>query len=190
MSSANANTVIPDNVKAVYTELCNSYRAIDDFRTKLLGFLPLVTGTGLFFLVTDKEKIDLAQSYLGPIGIFGFVITLGLLIYEFYGINKCGALIAAGIELEKALNISHGQFTKRPPNFINEPLAAGVIYPAVLGAWTFVALAFSQYQNVARHWAIGVFVVGFLAASAYNLKLILEAREAAKHNQANVTTHT
>ena len=31
----------------VYNELCNSYRAIDDFRTKLLGFLPLVTGGGL-----------------------------------------------------------------------------------------------------------------------------------------------
>ena len=180
MSSGTSNTEIPANLRTIYTELCNSYRAIDDFRTKLLGFLPLVTGTGLFFLVTDKEKIDLAQSYLGPIGIFGFVITLGLFVYEFYGINKCGALIEAGIELEKALNISHGQFTKRPPNFINEPLAAGVIYPAVLSAWTFVALAFSQYQLVARHWAIGVFVVGFAASFSYNLKLVLKARGAAK----------
>jgi hypothetical protein len=29
---------------AAYEELCTSYRAIDDFRAKLLGFLPLVTG--------------------------------------------------------------------------------------------------------------------------------------------------
>jgi hypothetical protein len=29
-----------DNLRAIYQELCNSYRAIDDFRTKLLGFLP------------------------------------------------------------------------------------------------------------------------------------------------------
>ena len=26
-----------------YEELCTSYRAIDDFRAKLLGFLPLAT---------------------------------------------------------------------------------------------------------------------------------------------------
>src|SRR5258706_10710692 len=27
-----------ENLKAVYQQLCDSYRAIDDFRTKLLGF--------------------------------------------------------------------------------------------------------------------------------------------------------
>jgi hypothetical protein len=37
-----------DHLKAAYQELCHSYRAIDDFRAKLLGFLPLATGTGIF----------------------------------------------------------------------------------------------------------------------------------------------
>jgi len=83
MSNVNLDTEKPENLRTVYRELCSSYRAIDDFRTKLLGFLPLVTGTGLFFLVTDKAKIDAAQPYFGPIGIFGFVITLGLFFYEF-----------------------------------------------------------------------------------------------------------
>ena len=191
MSNGSSNTPNPEDLKTIYTELCNSYRAIDDFRTKLLGFLPLVTGTGLFFLVTDKEKIDLAQSYLGPVGVFGFVITLGLFFYEFYGIKKCGALIEAGKQLEKALKIRKGQFIKRPPGvlyFINEPFAAGVIYPAVLAAWTFVAFAFSEYQRLARHWAIGVFVAGFLAAFLYNLKLIRRECKAAKRNRANGTT--
>lgn len=149
------------------------------FRTKLLGFLPLVTGTGLFFLVTDKAKIDMAQPYLGPIGVFGFVITLGLFFYEFYGIKKCGSLITAGKELEEELKIGDGQFTKRPPGvlgLINEPLAAGVIYPAVLAAWTFVALVFSRYQGAARRWAIGVFLVGFAVSFSYNMKLILNRK--------------
>ena|GEM_PF-492581 len=44
-----------DNHKAIYTELCNSYRSIDDFRTKLLSLLPLATaGTGLFLLGTKE----------------------------------------------------------------------------------------------------------------------------------------
>ncbi len=28
-----------ENLRAAYQQLCESYRAIDDFRTKLLGFL-------------------------------------------------------------------------------------------------------------------------------------------------------
>jgi hypothetical protein len=168
-----------ENLRTVYRELCSSYRAIDDFRTKLLGFLPLATGTGIFFLITDKAKIDFAQPYFRPIGAFGFVITLGLFFYEFYGIKKCTHLIWAGTKLENELNIHDGQFSKRPPGvagLINEPLAAGVIYPAVLAAWTFIALAFTQPQNAAKGWAIGVFLVGFAVSFSYNLKLIQEGK--------------
>lgn len=176
MSTENPDTEKHDNLRTVYSELCSSYRAIDDFRTKLLGFLPLATGAGIFFLVTDKAKIDFVQSYFLPMGAFGFVITLGLFFYEFYGIKKCTHLIRAGKELEKGLNIAEGQFTKRPhgvAGFISEPLAAGVIYPAVLAAWTFIALAFSQFHD-ARWWATRVFLIGFGISFSYNLKLILE----------------
>ncbi len=38
-----------ENLKAPYQQLCDSYRAINDFRTKLLGFLPLATGGGYSF---------------------------------------------------------------------------------------------------------------------------------------------
>lgn len=179
MSNGNSDTQKPENLRTVYRELCSSYRAIDDFRTKLLGFLPLATGAGIFFLVTDKAKIDSVQPYFGPIGIFGFVITLGLFFYEFYGIKKCTHLIRAGIEIEKELTVNDGQFTKRPPGvlgLINEPLAAGVIYPAVLAAWTFIALAFSQSQDAARRWATCVFLVGFAISFSYNLKLILKGK--------------
>ena len=177
MSSGDLDTARIESLRTVYSELCSSYRAIDDFRTKLLGFLPLATGTGLFFLVTDNAKLDVARPYLGPIGVFGFVITLGLFFYEFYGIKKCGALISAGKVLERELHIGDGQFIKRPHGvlgFINEPFAAGVIYPAVLGAWTFVALTFSHYEGAARRWATGVFIVGFAVSFLYILKDILK----------------
>src|SRR5262245_16336831 len=66
----------------VYEQLCTSYRAIDDFRAKLLGFLPLVSGSGVFLLLNDAfrnaDKGDFARQFLRPIGLFGFVITLGL----------------------------------------------------------------------------------------------------------------
>src|SRR5262249_44021241 len=159
----------------------------DDFRTKLLGFLPLATGTGVFLLVTDRAKIVAVHQLFGPIGAFGFVITLGLFFYELYGIKKCTHLIRTGMALEKDLKIQSGQFTQRPPGvaiLINEPFAAGVIYPAVLAAWTFLALAFQhlgaaaqgQHQDTdplaisdtAKWWAIRVFLVGFAVSFFYN----------------------
>jgi hypothetical protein len=166
-----------DNLRTTYQELCNSYRAIDDFRTKLLGFLPLATIAGIFVVVTDKAKMDAAQPYFWPIGVFGFVITLGLFFYELYGIKKCTHLIRAGIELETKLHVNGGQFSKRPPGvagLINEPLASGVIYPAVLAAWTFLALASSQSQVAAQRCALRVFLIGFAFSFIYDLILILE----------------
>ena len=165
------------NSRTAYQELCNSYRAIDDFRTKLLGFLPLATIAGIFVLATDKEKAEFAQPYFWPIGAFGFVITLGLFFFEIYGIKKCTHLIRAGIKLEEGLNINCGQFSRRPygvAGLINEPLASGVIYPAVLAAWTFLALTSTQSQDAARTWAPRVFLIGFAFSFFFNLLLILE----------------
>jgi hypothetical protein len=68
MSSENSEPQKSENLLTAYTELCTSYRAIDDFRTKLLGFLPLATGTGIFFLV-DKAKIESVQPYFRSMGL-------------------------------------------------------------------------------------------------------------------------
>jgi hypothetical protein len=126
-----------ENLKAIYQQLCDSYRAIDDFRAKLLGFLPLVSG-GVFLLTTSS---DFAKDFLGPIAIFGAAVTLGLLCYELYGIKKCHYLIAVGKQIETRLHLL-GQFRGRPRAvfpIINEPFAAGVIYPAVLAVWIYLA---------------------------------------------------
>src|SRR2546421_103136 len=168
------------NLLATYQQLCESYRAIDDFRTKLLGFLPLVSGAGIFFLLndafTDQTKINSAKGFLVPIGTFGFVITLGLFFYELHGIRKCSHLINVGKKIEDLMGIE-GQFTNRPGRvtlftaklFINEPITARIIYPAVLAAWAFVALLFALPKGVP--WvAILVLIVGFYIPSRLNLK--------------------
>jgi len=121
-----------------YDQLCKSYHGIDDFRAKLLGFLPLATGAGILF--TAKEGPSLLQNFPRQIAIFGFLIAFGLFCYEIYGIRKCSELIRTGEKIERALKVQ-GQFVSRPHGvfrFINEPFAAGVIYPAVLASWTFL----------------------------------------------------
>jgi hypothetical protein len=173
----------PDLIK-VYDQLCLSYRAIDDFRAKLLGFLPLASAGGAFLLLNDvlvdPIKSGVAKPFLQPLGLFGFAITLGLFFYEIYGIRKCHALIQAGVKLECTMGIT-GQFRKRPRNVllvINEPFATGVIYPAVLAGWVFLTLAFPRSQTdqpsaiqAALTTAKWVFVVGFLITLIYNLVL-------------------
>ncbi len=159
-----------ENLRVAYQQLCESYRAIDDFRAKLLGFLPLATG-GIFLL----GSINTPKESLGLIGVFGLVITVGLFCYEIYGIKKCHNLIAIGKKIERKLDIN-GQFINRPREvayFINEPFVAGIIYPVVLAAWMFLALNFSPplvaaLQPYALRVAIVVFIVGFVVAATYN----------------------
>ena len=165
-------TNMHDEKLKAYEQLCISYRAIDDFRAKLLGFLPLATGTGMFLLANNLSGE--MKGFLTPIAAFGFLITLGLFSYEIYGIRKCGALIEAGEQLEGSLAISGlGQFAQRPQNvarLINEPFASGIIYPAVLAAWTFLALIFVWPPGSA--WtAVLVFLAGLGGTLIYDFRL-------------------
>jgi hypothetical protein len=129
-----------DNLRTAYDQLCLSYRAIDDFRAKLLGLLPLITGGGL--IVITKDVVNVRNDVFRPVGIFGALVTFGLLAYELYGIRKCHALIQAGRRLEGRMSLRAGQFIDRPRSvlgLINEPFAAAIIYPAVMAAWIFLA---------------------------------------------------
>jgi hypothetical protein len=154
-----------ENLKAVYQQICDSYRAIDDSRTKLLGLLPLATGTGILVLSNGGKAVPGSGLSLA-VGLFGIVATLGLLSYELHGIKKCAALIDSGRQIETRLNIN-GQFLRRPQEvagFIDEPFAASVIYPASLAGWTFFALLGVPARWVAFVVAAAVFVAGLGSA--------------------------
>src|SRR3954466_4296123 len=130
----------PDDVRAVYQQLCESYRAIDDSRLKLLGLLPLATGAGILVL-SGRADGDMDRSLSLAVGLFGLIATFGLYCYELHGMKKCGALIDAGRLIEQHMRIN-GQFERRPhevAGFIDEPFSASVIYPASLAGWTFFA---------------------------------------------------
>jgi len=174
-----------DSQKAAYQELCNSYRAIDDFRMKLLGLLPFATGAGIVLVsnalaAADDAKQNVTRELLWPIGLFGFVITLGLLFFELYGIKKCHALIETGKAIERQLEIS-GQFTTRPGGVfgvINEAFAASVIYPAVLAAWLYLADA-GAARPPASFWSVPatwVFVTAFAVVAIFQILLVRRVR--------------
>lgn len=179
--------------ETIYKELCTSYRAIDDFRRGLLGFLPLASGGILALLnqggVAAAGTPAAGNSLLPFIGIFGVVVTLGLFAFEVDGIRKCSALIFAGADLERRLGQGAGQYTLRPPGVLGviaEPLAAGIIYPGVMAAWTYFSLRLSGHPDP-WWWTAGVFFVPFLLMLGFiywlsceekdNLKRLLEINQ-------------
>lgn len=140
-----------ENVRIEYQEVCQNHRAITDFRAKLLTLLPLASGTGIFLLLT-KQSEPLDPTHLRAIGLFGFLVTLGLFFHELRGIGHCGELIRLGRELEQKMELENGQFTLednyyhkqrwlgRIAHFIIGPEgAAWLIYPIVGIAWLYVA---------------------------------------------------
>jgi hypothetical protein len=168
-----------------YDQTCATYRAIDDFRAKLLGFIPIASGGGVF-LVSQATESDNGGGVQLAAGLFGFVVTLGLLAYEIYGIKRCHYLIEYGRRLESDMNLRYGQFQNRPrevvpavgrwklPVGIDEPLATALIYPAVLAGWAFVAI-----QPISTVWAVvsslAIFIVGFVPIVRWDSTLREEA---------------
>ena len=90
-------------------------------------------------------------------------------------IKKCGELINAGAKLENELGVD-GQFATRPIHLINEPFAAGVIYPAVLASWLFLVL-YALNVGVALFIGSLVFLVGFACMLVWDIHLVREARK-------------
>ncbi|SRR6266487_829889 len=167
------------NLTTVYEEVCKSYHNIDDFRSKLLALLPFASGTSIFFLLKDGFP---SASYLVAIGIFGFVVTFGLFSYELHGIRRCIRLIELGKRIEGLMGIG-GQFWHRPLDFANligPKLASLVIYSAVLGSWTYVAL--STWPLVAQVVAPLVFLIGLVVSWKLDWKPKFEA-EPKRHSR-------
>lgn len=173
-----------ENLRTVYAELCGSYRAVDDFRGKLLGFLPLVSATGISLLIREPGKHESVPTWGLPLAAFGFLVTVGLFIFEIYGIRRCTHLILMGECLERHMH-AHGQFTHRPLGlrtlgkssgglapFVSEPLASGIIYSAVLGAWAFLICFEMKSVLTACLLASGVFCAAFFLSQTFNRWLL------------------
>jgi len=116
------------------------------------------------------------------LGIFGVLVTLGLLIFELKGILKCTQFIFLGRWIESKMKgiaednlnkkdfdkLLTGYFTELSKggtwgNVITEPVASAVIYSTVLAAWSFVIFIQSGYLKI----LIPIIVFFLFAVSVY-----------------------
>lgn len=173
LTSRNTSTL--DAHLAAYQELCKSYHAIDDFRMKLLGLLPLASLVGVFLLQADTISLtetETGRELVGFASIFAALLTIALFSYEMRGIRRCHNLITEGLHLETVLGIGHGQFhvcseehadPSRITSALNAKFAACTIYSLVFASWLFMALrfGFDVKTMTCCLWAVGV---GFVLA--------------------------
>ncbi len=129
----------------IYEKCYDGYQKVEDLRSKLLGFLPIASGLTVLGSLSIKTEL-LNENFLA-IGLFGFVATWGLLIFELKGIEKCTQFIFLGkwIESQMEGNINkglgrEGYFTELAEShpFVNEPIASAFIYSIVLALWSYV----------------------------------------------------
>ena len=171
---------------AAYSEVCVSYHAIDDFRTKLLGILPISSLAGIILLGQDsflaQETPDpnfLAYKLIGFGSCFAAAFTLALFLFEIRGLIRCHHLIQRGKELERALNV-YGQFsvcalqhdkaqTNRTERIFNAKVAASAVYSLVFSAWLFMALRFSFNVALLGCGLTATIVGGALGVGTYFL---------------------
>jgi hypothetical protein len=147
-----------DSMSAVYAQVGENYRAVDDLRLRLLALLPLATGAGILVLL-GGHSVDAGIGV--PVGVFGMIATASLYFYELHGVEKCAHYIHRGVQLEDELNVP-GAFTNRPHQIfgvVSELLPAAIIYPASFAGWLFLAIYYAG-PAVRGLATIAVFVAG------------------------------
>jgi hypothetical protein len=137
-----------DVLLSLYGEICNSWRMLTDVRFKLLGLVPTVSAVVLISLLShSKENEGLSPPSRIAISIFGFLITIGICIYDRRNTKLYDDSIARGKRIEIELGTDMGQFfdsIKPTPNWENHRNAINLIYIVAACGWVFVPVAIWQ----------------------------------------------
>lgn len=162
-----------------YTNLNTNIRFTDDISFKLLGLVPLFSGSGMLVAVLKSEYLWSPAIY--AIAAFGALVTLGLFRWELRNIQTCLWLISCGKALEQAEDPSKpGQFYQRPgsPMGIGKTQAEKLIYGVTVFTWLLLPwLVYSTAQaktnaaptiNETLNWIYIAFalVVGIFTAAS------------------------
>lgn len=139
-----------DEVK-IYEQLSVDIRATDEVSFKLLGLVPLVSGTGLIALLFAQDARPSPQLII-LLSLFAAAITLGLFRWELRNIQNCRWLIKYADELEKkALGRAGTRDAYVPqlksPQGFGKTEAEKFIYAATITTWLTAPALFLTYGD-------------------------------------------
>lgn len=140
-----------DRLRLDYEQTLETYRQLAEIRFKLLAFVPTLSAIA----VTLLTNADLDGTEKGALGGVGFLVTLGIVLYDQRNTQFYNGAISRAQLLEDKLNLDRfetddhrGLFGSRDDHprrrFLALPvrhdLGLALIYSAVLGAWVFGAV--------------------------------------------------
>lgn len=87
-----------EDVRMIYQEIGTRQQNVQDFRGKLLGFLPLVTASSFVTtIISDPGKARALSNLVLPFGLLGAIVTLGLFFYEIENLKRETLLTAQSL---------------------------------------------------------------------------------------------
>lgn len=169
----------PLSEDALYRELYGHLRGTDDVSFKLLGIVPLISGTGIVALFWGKDPVP--GPVVSILSLFAASVTVALYRWELHNIGVCWWLAQriGAIELRWATRVNAGRLLAgtlsartlselRPPWGIDKPHAEGIVYGLTTVVWLAVpwlyhsappAVSLATFLYVGVSAAIGFFAV-------------------------------
>jgi hypothetical protein len=139
--------------QAEYEQINENVRALADVRFKLLALLPIAGGIAVALMAEAAKGADIRTLTMILAGsVLGFLLTLGITLYDQRNSELYNALIHRARHLERRRaqpptpgypqrRAAGGQFVERPgPSrsvffLAKHDIALSLIYGALLGAW-------------------------------------------------------
>jgi len=139
-----------ESVRLDYQQTLLTYRMLADIRFTLLAFIPVISGIAITLLSRDVDTLLYHPQITLVISVLGFVVTLGLAIYDQRNSQFHDVAIGRAQFLEEVLEFpfrkgNRGHMNQRgeaPRRLFNlaemwHDRGLALIYGAVLGAWWF-----------------------------------------------------
>jgi len=139
----------------IYEELSTNIRTTDDVSFKLMGIVPLVSGTGLLGLLLSKDVLTAPVVVL--LSLFAAVVTLGLFRWELRNIQDCKWFIRYVATLEqKAFEgagwKAAGVERPEPPQGIGKQKGESIVYAATIFTWLAFPAALALFKELDDPW--------------------------------------
>ena len=131
-----------DAVRLDYDRTIEFVHEFTDLRTKMLAFVPTITGAAVGLLAEPRPAAELIG-----IALLGLVATLGIFVYELRNAQLNDALVQRAKELERLLGLptvqglqgAGGVLATRPGRWFAHDRGWALVYSAAIAGWSYLA---------------------------------------------------
>ena len=161
-----------DALRLDYDQTIRFVHDFRDLRTKMLAFVPTITGTAVGLLGEPRPAAELIG-----IALLGLVATLGIFVYELRNAQLYDAMVQRAKELERLLELptvqglqgAGGVLARRPARWFAHDRGWALVYSAAIAGWSYLAawglLVWFLVDSAQTIAAVTGIAVGFLAVA-------------------------